>query len=377
MRERLGCSASRRGPGRGDAQTPRPTRAAERGTRRDDARCVRRRTAGIGPTRETRFGRRYLTNAPFAFQIVWRLIRPLLGKELLERIHICGGPEDFAGRMVDGGAPPAALPDWIAAPRRGVQGESEGVAAGSYVAALAGEEGRPSLPSIETTLRLRTPADDPAVLDGGRTPRVIRKGFVRKRGAHSGYLRRPVELTLHATGRLVWTRGRRVVGFAATRAGVERPGSRVFVVEGPERTYRFRTPDPADARAWAEAVERFAAVAPAARPAARARVLFLFRRSAAAPPRRRVSASAPRRRRVRVRVGARAASGRRLEIRFAGRAVRRRRRARGGGGDGRDVGPCRRGRRGHGGPLANVWHRDALAHGRAESKSIGPGFAAS
>lgn len=197
----------------------------------------------------------YVTNTPFVFQIVWKMVKPMLPAKVLARVHLCGKAHEFMPKMITAGCPLASIPVWMAASKLKLRGQHEGTAVVEYVRALS--TGTSSLPS-ETSLRLRRATDDSSALDGAATATILKRGLACKRGRRTGAVnRKPVELILYKPGRLAWSRGGgSVTSVGVARCELRRPGSHTFVVETPfghERS--FRCERAADAEAWVTEVK--------------------------------------------------------------------------------------------------------------------------
>ena len=59
----------------------------------------------------------YVTNTPVVFQLVWRIIKPMLPAEVLGRVHLCGGAKEFLPKMIGAGCPLSSIPSWMAVPK--------------------------------------------------------------------------------------------------------------------------------------------------------------------------------------------------------------------------------------------------------------------
>ena len=60
----------------------------------------------------------YVTNTPVVFQLVWRIIKPMLPAEVLGRVHLCGGAREFLPKMIGAGVPLSSIPAWMAVPKQ-------------------------------------------------------------------------------------------------------------------------------------------------------------------------------------------------------------------------------------------------------------------
>ena len=203
----------------------------------------------------------YVTNTPVVFQLVWRIIKPMLPAEVLGRVHLCGGAREFLPKMIGAGCPLSSIPAWMAVPKQKLKGQHVGVSVEDYVRAI--EAGTSSLPR-ETSLRLRRPDDDGDVLDGaGRA--ILRRGRVCKRGRRTNAVNpNHVELILYAPGRLAWSRtSGAITSVAVARCDLRRPGSHTFCIETPfghERSFRCERTE--DALAWVNAINAILMEAP-------------------------------------------------------------------------------------------------------------------
>lgn len=190
-------------------------------------------------------GAMYLTNAPFAFQILWRIIRPTLARETIAKILILGGPDDYLPKLVERGCPLDALPTWMVSEKHGMRGKHAGVPTVAYVNALnvAGDPLCLERTNSLQCVRLRAP---PTTL--------LKAGDVRARGR--GPLRRDFRLALYSTGRLEWTRRGSVRGSVRRPRAKVLPGDgRIFVAESGLRSFKFKCATPEAAGAWVEALE--------------------------------------------------------------------------------------------------------------------------
>lgn len=180
-------------------------------------------------------GAMWLLNAPLVFQILWRLLRPMLSAETIAKISILGGPDAYLPQMVAAGMPLSELPSWMASEKHGLRGGSPGVPLGDYVRAL-GEDDAPAHLRLPATNQLQL-AGTAARGGGGDAPSPVKVGLARKRGKHTAYLRRPLELHLASDGVLSWTKNKRRGSCVCARAGVPRPRrlSRAFDREKTER----------------------------------------------------------------------------------------------------------------------------------------------
>ena len=99
-------------------------------------------------------------NAPLVFQILWRLLRPMLSAETIAKISILGGPDAYLPQMVAAGMPLSELPSWMASEKHGLRGGSPGVPLGDYVRAL-GEDDAPAHLRLPATNQLQLPLLSP------------------------------------------------------------------------------------------------------------------------------------------------------------------------------------------------------------------------
>ena len=204
-------------------------------------------------------GAMWLVNAPLVFQILWRLLRPMLSAETIAKISILGGPDAYLPKMVAAGIPASQLPDWMVSEKHGLRGGSEGTPLADYVKALGDPRARADLVlPVTNSLQLKPSFGAPPGGDAtppGATSPAVKVGLARKRGRHTAYLRRPLELNLAATGVLSWTKNKRHGSCVCARARHDGPESRYFTVESADRAYRFKVATADDARDWVSSIE--------------------------------------------------------------------------------------------------------------------------